>query len=85
MSTSESIHHVEISITLGDEQEVTIRANGNDDSITYLRSGSTNSLSAGDIKKVTVQLLEKLKVAYENKSPTIELAVDGTSIVASPE
>lgn len=85
MSISESIHHVEISITLGNRQEVTIRANGNDDSITYLRSGSTNSLSAGDIKKVTVQLLEKLKVAYENKSPTIELAVDGTSIVASPE
>ncbi len=85
MSTAESIHHVEISITLGDEQEVSIRANGNDESITYLRSGSTNSLNAGDIKTLTVQLLERLKVAYENKSPTIELAVEGTSIVASPE
>jgi hypothetical protein len=85
MSTPESIHHVEITITLGVRQEVSIRANGNDDSITYLRSGSTNSLSAGDVKMLTVQLLEKLKFAYENKSPTIELAVEGTSIVASPE
>ena len=85
MSTPESIHHVEISITLGNKQEVTIRANGNNDSITYLRSGSTKSLSPGDIKTLTVQLLERLKVAYENKSPTIELAVEGTSIVASPE
>lgn len=85
MSVTNSIHHVDISITLGKEQKVSIRADGEDDSVTYISSGSTKSLSPGDIKEVTVELLEKLKVAYKNESPAIELSVDGTSIVATPD
>jgi hypothetical protein len=83
MSGTKSIHHVEISITLGKKQKVSIRAEGEDDSVTYIGSGSTKSLNPGDIKELTGELLAKLKVAYENKSPAIELSVDGTSIVAT--
>jgi len=85
MSVTKSIHHVEISITLGKKQKVSIRAEDEDDSVTYIGSGSTKSLSPGDIKELTMELLEKLKVAYENKSPAIELSVDATSIVATPD